>query len=415
MSHDVCVIGLGYIGLPTAALFANSGLRVLGVDINESRIAAIKAGNVETTEPGLADLLNHTRDAGLLEVATAPEASKAYVIAVPTPFADNKHADLSYLLAAAHSIGPVLEADNLVIIESTSPPSTTELVKDEVLKLRPDLNNQIRFAYCPERILPGRAFNELRSNDRVIGGLTLGAAEDAAALYRSFCKGKLHLTDAASAELVKLAENSFRDVNIAFANELSLLCDSLGVDPWEVIRLANQHPRVNILNPGPGVGGHCIAVDPWFLAQAAPERSTLIQTARKVNDEKPKWVIEKTERYLDRDSVKNIALLGLTFKPNIDDLRESPALEIAHELAVRNPGFNWIAVEPNIDSIPEDCREPNLVWTPNVPTAESLQLIVWLVGHEVFESMDWGTYSDLPLIDTRGNRSRNLASSPEDR
>lgn len=254
MAHDVCVIGLGYIGLPTAALLADSGLSVLGVDVSESKIAAIETGTVDTTEPSLVGLLNRTRKAGLFEVATGPQASKAFVIAVPTPIAEDKRADLSYLLAAVRSVCPVLEADNLVVVESTSPPSTTELLQNEIVQLRPDLENEIKIAYCPERILPGRAIEELKSNDRVIGGLTPAAAEDAASLYRYFCNGQMHLTSATNAELVKLAENSFRDVNIAFANELSLLCDSLGADPWEVIGLANQHPRVGHIEPWTGCG-----------------------------------------------------------------------------------------------------------------------------------------------------------------
>lgn len=408
MQYDVCVVGLGYIGLPTAALFADSGLRVFGVDVDDTKLSAINSGSIKTKEPGLAEMLNESLNAGHLSVGVAPQPSEAFVIAVPTPITKENSADLSYLLAAARSISPALKPGNLVVIESTSPPSTTEIIYRELLAQRPDLEDHLQIAYCPERILPGKAFEELKNNDRVIGGFTPADAERAAALYRSFCNGKLHVTSAATAEVVKLAENAYRDVNIAFANELSLLCDSLGVNPWEVISLANQHPRVGILNPGPGVGGHCIAVDPWFLAQAVPERSKLIQTAREVNSYKPEWVITTTERLLDQETSKKVALLGLTFKPNIDDLRESPALEIAQQLAHRNPEVEFVAVDPNIASTPKGFSSPNLRWSDSVPQAESLQMVVWLVGHDAFESMDWAPYTDLPLFDARGNRSRNL-------
>lgn len=408
MHYDVCVIGLGYIGLPTAALFAESGLNVLGVDVSVSRLSDVLRGNVGTSEPGLAELVQRTLAEGSLHVAETPSESRAFVIAVPTPLAADRTADLSFLSSAISAISPILKNGDLVVLESTSPPSTTDFLHSQIYNLRPDLSDEILIAYCPERILPGSAFAELKTNDRVIGGRTQPAAESAANLYRSFCTGTLHLTDAASAEIVKLAENSFRDVNIAFANELSLVCYELGVDPWEVIRLANQHPRVNILNPGPGVGGHCIAVDPWFLAQAAPEQSKLIRTARNVNDNKPSWVIETTERVLDRESPQQVALLGLAFKPNIDDLRESPALEIARKLAARNPETEFVAVEPHIDHKPETITEPNLRWSTSLPPASTLQAIVWLVGHDIFESLPWSAFTELPIIDTRGDRSQNI-------
>lgn len=408
MELDVCVIGLGYIGLPTAALLAESGLSVLGVDADASRLCEISRGEAGSNEPGLAELVQETLANGSFSVANAPSPARAFIIAVPTPLTEEKAADLSYVTAAISAICEVLKAGDLVVLESTSPPSTTRLMLTQIENLRPDLSGRVLTAYCPERIMPGRAFSELKLNDRVIGGESVAAAEAAADLYRSFCRGELHLTDSTSAEIVKLAENTFRDVNIAFANELSLVCYELGIDPWEIIHLANQHPRVNILNPGPGVGGHCIAVDPWFLAQAAPKESGLIRTARSVNDSKPDWVIRATEQQIDRDSPKQVALLGLAFKPNIDDLRESPALRIARQLAFRNPDVEFIAVEPNISTRPVNVVEPNLQWSDNVPSADTLQLIVWLVGHDEFENLPWSKYANLPIIDTRGNRSQNL-------
>lgn len=405
-NFDVCVVGLGYIGLPTALLLAEQSLKVVGVDIDETRVKAIAAGDLSTTEPGLSELMKSVIADKPFFARTNPLPSSAFVVAVPTPLNEDHSADLSYLQAAIDSISPLLSPGNLVVIESTCPPGTTLDLMRRVEDHRPDLAGEVHFAYCPERILPGNALSELRTNARTIGGITPEATRMATDLYKVFCEGTLHQTNAATAELVKLAENSFRDVNIALANELSLIADHVGVDVWKVISLANLHPRVHILKPGPGVGGHCIAVDPWFLAQVSPHQTRLIEAARLVNDEKPLWVIEKVEELANQLEAKTIALLGLTFKPNIDDLRESPALLIAQELASRNPDAYYIAVEPNLASAPEHLKGTNIRWSAEAPDPSHLHLVVWLVDHEEFKDIDLGLYADLPVFDARGPKSR---------
>lgn len=372
----VSIIGLGYIGLPTAAVFASRKVKVIGVDVNPSTVETINRGEIHIVEPDLDMLVHAAVTEGYLRATTTPEPADAFLIAVPTPFKKGPtgphHPDMDYIEAATKSIAPILKKGDLVILESTSPVGATEQMADWLAEARPDLNfpkthkedSDIRIAHCPERVLPGQVLRELVQNDRVIGGMTHRCSELAARLYGIFVKGECVITDARTAEMCKLTENSFRDVNIAFANELSIICDTLKINVRELIRLANRHPRVKILQPGPGVGGHCIAIDPWFIVSASPQQAQLIKTARTVNDNKPEWVLEKVKKavaeYLARNPSKTarevtIACFGLTFKPDIDDLRESPALGITQKLANSHPGPIW-AVEPNIVQIPDCLR-----------------------------------------------------------
>src|SRR5690625_3154470 len=351
---SVAVIGLGYIGLPTAAILADNGLRVHGVDVNPNTVAAVNAGSVPFVEPALGDFVARTVAAGQLTASVEPPAADAYIVAVPTPFLENKTPDLSYIEAAGRTLAAQLSGDELIILESTSPPGATERLADVVHEARPDLAaaGTLQFAHAPERVLPGKIMEELVTNDRIIGGSTPEAAERAVELYRSFCQAELVTTDTRTAEMAKLVENSFRDVNIAFANELSMIADEIGVDVWEVIELANRHPRVNILQPGPGVGGHCIAVDPWFIVAAAPETATIIRSAREINDAKPEWVVNQVKAAAfdvlqETGRTPVIATLGLAFKPNIDDLRASSALNITEALSsqVSESKIDWKRVE----------------------------------------------------------------------
>lgn len=406
MQFDACVVGLGYIGLPTALLLAEAGMKTLGVDVNEARVQAINEKTLHSTEPGLTELLSATLDNGNFQASTQPFKSASYILAVPTPLDNDRTADLSYIWSATDRIIPLLEPGSVIAIESTCPPGTTSDLKRRVELARPDLDGKLHFVYCPERILPGNAIAELRLNERTLGGITVEDAQKASQIYSAFCDGALHLTDATTAEMVKLTENAYRDVNIAFANELSLIADKIGVSPWEVIQLANRHPRVNILKPGPGVGGHCIAVDPWFLVGTAPEEARLIETARSVNDGKPQWVIEKVEGATDPLSTKAVVLLGMTFKPDIDDLRESPALEIAEKLAIRNPETTYVAVEPNVDAAPIQLEQKNITWCREVPDLSNTQLIVWLVDHKEFKEIDWSALPNVALLDARGDQTR---------
>lgn len=358
--ETISVVGLGYIGLPTAAAFAVRRKRVIGVDVNQHAVDTINKGAIHIVEPELDMLVHAAVTQGYLRATTVPEPADAFLIAVPTPFADGFRPDLSYIEAASRAVAPVLKKGDLVVLESTSPVGATEQMAAWMAELRPDLsfpqqsgeNSDIRIAHCPERVLPGHVIRELVENDRVIGGMTPRCSELARELYQSFVRGECILTDARTAEMCKLTENSFRDVNIAFANELSIICDKLDINVWELIRLANRHPRVSILQPGPGVGGHCIAVDPWFIVDSAPEQARLIRTARAVNDDKPGYVIDRVERAARRFKDPVIACLGLAFKANIDDLRESPALHIASELAERFAG-QVVVVEPNVRTLPE--------------------------------------------------------------
>ena len=359
--ETISTIGMGYIGLPTAAAFAAAGKKVIGVDINQAAVDTINQGKIHIVEPDLDDVVKTAVATGHLRATTVPEAADAFLIAVPTPFKGDHEPDVSYVEAAVRSIAPVLKQGDLVILESTSPVGTTEDVAQWLSEERPDLvpppfNVQnpvlnINLAYCPERVLPGKIMQELVNNDRVIGGITPRCSERAIELYQTFVKGECIPTTARTAEMCKLTENSFRDVNIAFANELSIICDKLDITVWELIKLANRHPRVNILQPGPGVGGHCIAVDPWFIVSKTPDESPLIRTAREVNNYKTEWVIEKIKNAaltFERDHGRKpvIACLGLAFKPDIDDLRESPAMHIVKELV--NNKLYILATEPNL-------------------------------------------------------------------
>ncbi|WP_238067402.1 UDP-N-acetyl-D-mannosamine dehydrogenase [Pseudomonas shirazica] len=367
--NKISVVGLGYIGLPTAAVFAARKKRVIGIDVNQHAVDTINRGEIHIVEPELDMVVHAAVTEGYLRASTVPEAADAFLIAVPTPFMDDHQPDLSYIESASKAIAPVLKKGDLVILESTSPVGATEQMAFWLAQARPDLSfpqthgedSDIRVAHCPERVLPGHVLRELVENDRIIGGMTRKCSEAAVRLYRTFVEGECIVTNARTAEMCKLTENSFRDVNIAFANELSIICDKLDIDVWELIRLANHHPRVNILQPGPGVGGHCIAVDPWFIVSQTPEQARLIRTARVVNDSKPEWVIDKVKMALANFLIKNpgksaqqvkIACYGLAFKADIDDLRESPALSIAERLGNELEATLQL-VEPNIEALPQ--------------------------------------------------------------
>jgi len=367
--ETVSVVGLGYIGLPTAAMFASRKVKVVGIDVNERAVETINRGEIHIVEPDLDIAVHSAVNEGYLRASTQPEPADAFLIAVPTPFkGDNHEPDLAYIEAASRAIAPVLKAGDLVVLESTSPVGATEQMAVWLAEERSDLTfpqdageqSDIRIAHCPERVLPGKVMQELIHNDRVIGGMTPQCSEAAVALYKVFVEGECVVTNARTAEMAKLTENSFRDVNIAFANELSIICDKLEIDVWELISLANRHPRVNILQPGPGVGGHCIAVDPWFIVSKTPDEARLIRTARKVNDAKPEWVVEKIRAVIQEWLTENddrreedlvIACYGISFKADIDDLRESPALAIVEELVRSHPGKIWV-VEPHIARLP---------------------------------------------------------------
>jgi UDP-N-acetyl-D-mannosaminuronic acid dehydrogenase len=409
-ANTVAVIGLGYIGLPTAAILASNGVKVIGVDVNDRHVDAVNRGEVPFVEPDLATHVAGGVSQGMLSAQKDTPKAGTYIVAVPTPFKGDYDADLSYIEAATDAIIPHLTGGELVILESTSPPGATKYLAERVLKSRPDLSLDgtgdrpiVQFAHCPERVLPGQVMIELVTNDRIIGGLTPQAAERARDLYGIFCRAELHLTDATTAEMAKLTENSFRDVNIAFANELSIISERLDIDVFELIDLANKHPRVNILQPGPGVGGHCIAVDPWFIVSAAPEESRLIRTARKVNDSKPEFVLRKVAERADRFKAPVIAALGLAFKPDIDDLRESPALEITRQIALRNPGATVLVVEPNIATLPTSlsCHQ-NLKLDKLGEAIEAADIVVLLVDHKEFKFLEPNRLAEKAVIDTRG-------------
>lgn len=409
--ETVSIIGLGYIGLPTAAMFASRKVKVIGVDVNQHAVDTINSGRVHFVEPDLDIAVHSAVEQGFLRATTTPEPAEAFLIAVPTPFLENHVPDLSYIEKASRAIAPVLERGNIVILESTSPVGATEQMADWLAKERPDLtfpqthgeDSDIRIAHCPERVLPGKVMQELIHNDRVIGGMSPRCSEVAASLYALFVDGECVMTDTRTAEMAKLTENSFRDVNIAFANELSMICDELDISVWELIELSNRHPRVNVLQPGPGVGGHCIAVDPWFIVNKSPQNARLIKTAREVNDRKPDWVFEQVaeavsvmvKRGKDKEKVV-VACYGLAFKADIDDLRESPALKIVQRI-LDELSVAVLCVEPNISELPRTLSRANLV--DRNTAIEKADVHVMLVDHRCFHE------ARVPcgeLIDCRG-------------
>jgi UDP-N-acetyl-D-mannosaminuronic acid dehydrogenase len=405
----VAVLGLGYIGLPTAAIIARTGAAVLGVDVTQSVVDTVNSGKVHIEEVDLDGLVSGVVARGNLRAATQIEPSDVFVIAVPTPFGEDHAPNIGYVMRAATTVATVLKAGDVVILESTSPVGTTEKVRDLLAELRPDLkvpgrctdSPDIAIAYCPERVLPGRILVELIDNDRVIGGITPRCARKALAFYRRFVRGACVTTTSRAAEMTKLTENAFRDVNIAFANELSRIADTMEVDVWEVIRLANRHPRVNILSPGPGVGGHCIAVDPWFLVNADRANTPLIRTAREVNDAKVDYVIERAATMIAAHPAMQVACLGLAFKANIDDFRESPALKVAAALAARF-GDRIHVVEPYADTLPSDFDGTSACITDIDTAIERCGAMIVLVDHDVFKSVPLDERADKLVYDTRG-------------
>ena len=384
---QVVTIGLGYIGLPTSALIAKHGISVLGVDINSSVVETINKGEIHIVEPELDEIVSDAVTGGLLEASTSPVEGDVYLIVVPTPFKGNNEPDISFVESATKSIIPLLKEDDLYIIESTSTIGTTEKMRDLIYQQRPELRDKIQIAYCPERVLPGNVMHELIYNDRVIGGINDSATGKAIAFYSQFVKGELHATNARTAEMCKLVENSSRDVQIAFANELSMICEKAGINVWELIELANKHPRVNILQPGCGVGGHCIAVDPYFIVADYPLETRMIGTARGVNNYKAFWVAEKIKNAKLEFQVKNgrkpsIALMGLAFKPNIDDLRESPAKYIVQKVLQDANDEQYFIVEPNVASL-------NVFKLSNYKdAAEKADIVCFLVAHNEFKNLE---------------------------
>ncbi len=406
---DVCVVGLGYIGLPTAAVIARAGCQVLGLDVSQTVVDTINRGEIHIEEVDLDGLVQGVVSRGLLSASTEIAPADVCVIAVPTPFDKNHAPDISYVLAAGRSVAAVLKAGDVVILESTSPVGTTDKLRDLIAELRPDLKipgltrdtPDVSIAYCPERVLPGRILEELTNNDRSIGGITPRCARKALAFYKRFVRGECVTTDARSAEMTKLVENAYRDVNIAFANELSMVADRMGLDVWEVIRLANRHPRVNILTPGPGVGGHCIAVDPWFIVHGAPEETPLIRTARGVNDHKMSHVIAKAEALVEAHPEAKVACLGLAFKANIDDFRESPARFVTSRLA-RKFGSRIHIVEPYAAQLPIEFTDTGAVQIDIDDALETCEILIVLVDHDVFRVVPLAERSEKLVYDTRG-------------
>ncbi|BBI92619.1 putative UDP-N-acetyl-D-mannosaminuronic acid dehydrogenase [Serratia symbiotica str. Tucson] len=414
--NTILVIGLGYIGLPTAAAFASRRKKVVGVDVNQHAVDTINRGAIHIVEPDLDNVVKDAVNAGFLQAVTKPLAADAFLIAVPTPFKDDHQPDLSYVEAAAKSLAPELKQGDLVILESTSPVGATEQMAQWLAQARCDLSfpqqvgeaADVNIAYCPERVLPGQVMVELIQNDRVIGGMTPKCAERASALYNIFLEGECVLTNSRTAEMCKLTENSFRDVNIAFANELSLICADQGINVWELIALANRHPRVNILQPGPGVGGHCIAVDPWFIVAQAPQQARLIRTARLVNDGKPRWVVDRVKAAVadclaatgKRASEVKIACFGLAFKPNIDDLRESPAVEVAHMIADWHVGATLV-VEPHIEQLPKSLAG-DVTLKDMAGVLLQADVLVMLVDHQQFKAIKPEEIKQTWVVDTKG-------------
>jgi len=407
----VGMIGLGYIGLPTAAVMASRGLEVIGVDVNKDAIDTINSGSVHIIEPDLDIIVRSVVTTGNLRATTKAEEADAFLIAVPTPFTSGKTANLSYVKSAAQAIAPVLQKGNLVVLESTCPVGTTEQLVRWMSELRPDLTfpstsssqeSDIYVSYCPERVLPGHVLTELVNNDRIVGGITRLCSQFASELYGIFVQGTCYQTTARTAELCKLTENAYRDVNIAFANEMSLVCDQLGINVWELIELSNRHPRVQILQPGPGVGGHCIAVDPWFIIESAPQVTALIKAARTVNDSKPHHIVDKVVTIASKFKRPTIACLGLSFKADIDDLRESPALDIVCSLA-ETADASLLVVEPNIETLPISLQNlPDMELATFDKAIKSSDVVVVLVDHKEFKEKTREMLNEKIVVDTRG-------------
>jgi len=408
----IAVIGLGYIGLPTAAVFAENGVEVVGVDVNQHAVESINRGQPHFGEPNLDALVRRVVEGGKLRATTELETADAYIVAVPTPLRGDHHdpqPDISYVEQAAQALAPVLVAGNLVILESTSPVGTTERLSQILAEQRPDLSfphqkgemAEIQVAYCPERVLPGRILEEVVNNARIIGGITRKCAQRALSLYRIIVRGECRVTNARTAELAKLTENAYRDVNIAFANELSFICDRLKVNVWELIALANLHPRVNILQPGPGVGGHCIAIDPWFIVAGTPKEAQLIRLAREINNSKPEFVCAKVRERAAALKHPVIACLGLSYKRDVDDLRESPAVEIVHALAREKLG-ELLVVEPHISRLPAQLADLGLTLNDFDDAMERANVVLLLVDHMSFLQVDRDVLKDKFVIDTRG-------------
>lgn len=409
--ETISVVGLGYIGLPTAAVIASNGIRVIGVDVNQHAVDTINQGKIHIVEPGLEDLVKQAVQQGHLTAHTSPQKADAFLIAVPTPFKGEDHEpDLKYIESASRALAPMLEKGNLVVLESTSPVGATEQMAKWLSEERSDLTfphtvaegqaPDIFVAHCPERVLPGQVIRELVENDRIIGGMDKASTEAATQVYKMFVKkGECIATEARTAEMSKLTENAFRDVNIAFANELSLICDQQGINVWELISLANRHPRVNILQPGCGVGGHCIAVDPWFIVNQNPDTAKIIHQARLVNDYKPHYVVEQVESAVASIDNPKIACLGLAFKPDIDDLRESPALDITKTLA-NNPAYQILAVEPNIEALPATLENRNNVKLASLSDAlKQADVVVILVKHKQFVGLNRSDIASNQIFD----------------
>lgn len=422
----ICVMGLGYIGLPTASLLATKGFDVWGVDVNSRVIDTINEGSVHIHEPDLDILVKSAVQSGHLKAGLKPQNADVFIIAVPTPFKGDHEPDISMIEAATKAIAPVLSTGNLIILESTSPVGTTEKIANWLQTARPDLTfpsgahqktvakgtaNQMLVAYCPERVLPGQILKELITNDRIVGGLDAASTKAAANFYRKFVSGTVLTTNARTAEMTKLTENAFRDVNIAFANELSLICEKLDINVWDLIDLANRHPRVRILQPGPGVGGHCIAVDPWFIVHSTPDEARLVRTAREINDNKPKMIVHKVMESAKAFKNPVIACLGLSFKNDIDDLRESPAIEIVHALAKKNVG-QLLVVEPHVEELPKSLKTfDNVRFVSADEASAAADIIVLLVHHSVFAEIDPAVLNRKVVIDTRGFWKTNVRSA----
>ena len=418
----VSVIGMGYIGLPTCAILASRGLEVIGIDVNPAVVEKVGRGEIHIVEPDLDGLIQKVVANGMLKAFTEPQPADAFIIAVPTPIDEDHKPDLSYIFAAGRSIAPVLKKGDLVVLESTSPVGTTRQLEQQLAELRPDLkfpsshgeDAEVLVAYSPERVLPGKVLTELINNDRSIGGLSTASSHRAVELYARFVGGDLFMTSAESAELVKLTENAFRDVNIAFANELAAVCQHLGLNVWEVIELANKHPRVNILQPGPGVGGHCIAVDPYFIIDAAPEHTRLMRASRRINSDRPFTVVRDIEALLEPGKKQTIACLGLSFKPNIDDLRESPAVEVV-KLLTELPDTRIIACEPNTRALPAELTERGVEFSDALTAIDKADIVVLLVDHRQFALVDPAALGNKKLVDTRGLWTWAKAKRPDAR